>query len=245
MTIRTDWPKYAAASGTHEKVLSIIADMISQSANSQIRACDVPCGAGAFSQQLSERGVDVVAVDIAPADSFVYDPEKRVLHDCNQGLPFDNEKLDLVVSIEGIEHLENPTRFLRECSRVTKPGGLIILTTPNVDSFRSRKYAFFRGYHKYFGPGHGDQKDSGHLLPIDAMFVVNSIRAIGLELVMITSNRLSGKSWLKERLRKKLQEGLPDYMRNSSIFYGEVAIYVIRKSAPQTVAPVNSPNAER
>jgi hypothetical protein len=26
MTIRTDWPKYAAASGTHEKVLSVIAD---------------------------------------------------------------------------------------------------------------------------------------------------------------------------------------------------------------------------
>lgn len=230
MSTRTDWPKYAAASGTHEKVLSVIADRFANSAKDRIQACDVPCGAGALSQRLAETGVQVTAVDIAPADVFVFDPAKRVLHDCNQGLPFADGSLDLVVSIEGIEHLENPSQFLRECFRVAKSGGLIILTTPNVDSFRSRKYAFFRGYHKYFGPGQDDQKDSGHMLPVDAMFVVNAVRKIGLEIVEITTNRQTGISWWKELLRNKLQANLPDYLRDKTIFYGEVAIYVLKKA---------------
>jgi SAM-dependent methyltransferase len=49
----------------------------------------------------------------------------------------------LVVSTETIEHLENPFHFIRELSRVTKPNGVIIITTPNVHSIRSRlKYLF-------------------------------------------------------------------------------------------------------
>ncbi len=230
MPIRTDWPKQAAAAGTHEKVLSVIAGLIPDAAKGTIQACDVPCGAGAFSQRLAETGIKVTAVDIAPADVFVFDPARRVLHDCNLGLPFPDQSLDLVVSIEGIEHLENPSHFLRECARVAKPGALIILTTPNVDSFRSRKYAFFRGYHKYFGPGHDGQKDSGHMLPVDAMFVVNTVRKLGLDVIEITSNRQSGQSWFKELLRRKLQANLPEYMRNSSLYFGEVAIYILRKA---------------
>lgn len=231
MSIRTDWPKHAAAPGTHEKVLSIVLDHVAKAAGKTFTACDVPCGAGSFSKRVAEAGVNITAVDIAPADAFVFDPSKRILHDCNKGLPFPDESLDLVVSIEGIEHLENPSHFMRECARVAKPAGLIILTTPNVDSFRSRKYAFFRGYHKYFGPSDDSQKDSGHMLPVDAMFVTNTARKIGLEIVEITSNRQTGKTLSKELMRKTLQSKLPDYMRNAAIFYGEVAIYILRKPA--------------
>jgi len=203
---------------------------INKTTKETITACDVPCGAGAFSRRLAESGINVTAVDIAAADNFIYDPTKRILHDCNKGLPFDSESLDFVISIEGIEHLENPSEFIRECTRVAKPGGLIILTTPNVDSFRSRKYAFFRGYHKYFGPSENCQKDSGHLLPVDAMFVVNTARKSGLEIVDITSNRQSGKTLLIEFFRERLQANLPDYLKSSSLYYGEVAIYVMRKN---------------
>ncbi|MEI7428836.1 MAG: class I SAM-dependent methyltransferase [Betaproteobacteria bacterium] len=230
MSIRSDWPKHAAAPGTHEKVLSIVLNQVTKTTKKNITACDVPCGAGSFSRRLAESGINVTAVDIAAADNFIFDPTKRILHDCNKGLPFDKESLDFVISIEGIEHLENPSEFIRECARVAKPGGLIILTTPNVDSFRSRKYAFFRGYHKYFGPSENSQKDSGHLLPVDAMFVVNTARKSGLEIVDITSNRQSGKTLLIEFFRKRLQANLPDYLQNPSLYYGEVAIYVMRKN---------------
>jgi 2-polyprenyl-3-methyl-5-hydroxy-6-metoxy-1,4-benzoquinol methylase len=229
MSIRSNWPKHAAAPETHERVFSIVLDHIAGAPEDTFTACDVPCGAGSFSRRISEAGVNVTAVDITAADNFVFDPAKRILHDCNMGLPFDDESLDLVISIEGIEHLENPSCFIRECARIAKPGGLIILTTPNVDSFRSRKYAFFRGFHKYFGPGENGQKDSGHLLPVDAMFVVNMARKTGLEVIDITSNRQAGKTLLIESFRKKLQESLPEYLRSAAIFYGEVAIYVMKK----------------
>jgi SAM-dependent methyltransferase len=233
MSNRSDWPKHAAAPGTHEAVLSIVREFIERGPKTTLTACDVPCGAGAFSKRIAEMGIDVTAVDIAAADNFIFDPEKRILHDCNKGLPFASDSLDAVVSIEGIEHLENPSQFIRECARVAKPGGLIILTTPNVDSFRSRKYVFSRGYHKYFGPSQNGQKDSGHLLPVDAMFVINTAGKSGLELVDIRSNRASGKTLVIEFFRKYLQARLPDYLRTSALFYGEVAIYVMRKKVGQ------------
>jgi len=208
MTSRTDWPQYAAASGTHERVLEIITKLLSENFLKNAVACDVPCGAGAFSQSLAELGVNVTAVDIAPADTFVFDPSKRLLHNCNQGLPFENDSLDIVVSIEGIEHLENPTNFLRECMRVAKPEGLVIITTPNVDSFRSRKYVFYRGYHRYFGPK-DEGKDSGHMLPVDAIFMISTIRKLGFKLINITTNKPNKRSLLKEFLRKMLQKRLP------------------------------------
>ncbi len=228
MSIRTDWPKHAAASGTHDKVLSLAAEIARGKPG--LAACDIPCGAGAFSHALSALGVAVTAVDIAPADKFVFDPARRILHDCNKGLPFPDASLDLVISIEGIEHLENPTQFLRECARVARPGATIILTTPNVDSFRSRKYVFLRGYHKYFGPGRDGEKDSGHMLPVDAMFVTHAASRIGLRLREITTNKIAGKSLVKELLRKKLQSWMPEPLRTESLFYGEVTMYVFSKS---------------
>ncbi|MBM3366973.1 MAG: methyltransferase domain-containing protein [Betaproteobacteria bacterium] len=104
---RTDWPTYAAASGTHEKVLQLATALLPQGV-AGLSACDVPCGSGSFSLRLAATGIQVAAVDIAPADHFVYDPGRRILHDCNLGLPFADASLDLVISIEGIDHMENP-----------------------------------------------------------------------------------------------------------------------------------------
>ena len=38
---------------------------------------------------------------------------------------------DVVCAVETIEHLENPRAFMRELVRLTKPGGWVIVTTPN------------------------------------------------------------------------------------------------------------------
>jgi SAM-dependent methyltransferase len=42
-----------------------------------------------------------------------------------------DEALDVVVSFETIEHLQDPVQFLNECQRVLRPGGLLICSTPN------------------------------------------------------------------------------------------------------------------
>jgi 2-polyprenyl-6-hydroxyphenyl methylase/3-demethylubiquinone-9 3-methyltransferase len=46
-------------------------------------------------------------------------------------LPFDNADFDYVVCTEVIEHIVEPQRALRELARVLRPGGMLVITTPN------------------------------------------------------------------------------------------------------------------
>lgn len=130
------------APGTQEKVLSIIKTMPPG------RLLDAPAGEGALSQKLSGSH-DVVAVDI---DEHYFKltgiPFKKV--DLNKELPFENDSFDYVVSIEGIEHLENPFLCVREFARVLRPEGSLIITTPNIMSIKSRTRFFFYSYYDFF-----------------------------------------------------------------------------------------------
>lgn len=221
------WPEHAAAHNTHNSMFNMISRHVGNVAG--VTICDIPCGAGLFSRRLADAGIQVTAMDIEAVEPYLFDVSRRVLGDANQGLPFESAKFDVLVTIEGIEHLENPTGFLRECARVVKPGGWVFLSTPNVDSFRSRKYILFRGHHRFFGPQSDQTKDSGHLLPIDMIFFRGAAAHAGLEIIDIGVNDLSGKSWIKEWLRRVLVRRLPVSMRGEIPFYGDVIIYALHK----------------
>ena len=221
------WPAHAAAFNTHNQMFSMISKHIGNMPG--VTICDVPCGAGMFSKRLADAGMEVTAVDIEAVEPYLFDTTKRFLADANHGLPFESAKFDALVTIEGIEHLENPSGFLRECARVVKSGGWVFLSTPNVDSFRSRKTVMLRGYHKYFGPLSDQTKDSGHLLPVDMTFFRGAAARAGLEIVDVDVNDLSGKNWAKELLRKVLVRNLPTSMHGDIPFYGDVIIYAMRK----------------
>jgi 2-polyprenyl-3-methyl-5-hydroxy-6-metoxy-1,4-benzoquinol methylase len=55
-----------------------------------------------------------------------------------------------VVAAEVIEHLENPRQVAREWFRILKPGGTLILSTPNNESIRSLLALLMRGQHVAF-----------------------------------------------------------------------------------------------
>lgn len=58
-------------------------------------------------------------------------------------LPFDDSAFDLIACVEGIEHVVDRHKTLRELRRVLKPGGVMLITTPNMLSLRARfAYAF-------------------------------------------------------------------------------------------------------
>ena len=52
-----------------------------------------------------------------------------------QNIPFGNEKFDVITAIEVIEHVENPSKALKEVHRVLKKGGIFVMTTPNTNLF--------------------------------------------------------------------------------------------------------------
>ena len=71
---------------------------------------------------------------------------------------------DAATALEIIEHLENPRHFLRECMALLKPGGTLILSTPNIDTPRSILRFLTRGHFRQFDDM--DYNTSGHITPL-------------------------------------------------------------------------------
>lgn len=226
------WKKVrmGSAPNTHEAAFDLFTSHVGSVAG--LRICDVPAGAGAFSQRLLEEGARVAAVDIEAHGDFAPDRAILTLADANLGLPFEPASFDAVASIEGIEHLENPSFFLREIARVLKPGGWALVTTPNVDSFRSRLYRLLRGHYKFFRPESATARQYGHIHPIDMVFFKGAAQGAGLSLVATCVNeRTERHLWLKETFRKWLTRYWPESMRGKIPFYGDVMVYLLRKPA--------------
>jgi len=95
---------------------------------------DVGCANGAILNPLRNQhelhGVDIAEVLIkdACANGFA-----GKVHDLMQGpLPYADGTFDIVFSGETIEHQVDTDWLLREFNRVLKPGGLLVLTFPNI-----------------------------------------------------------------------------------------------------------------
>lgn len=89
------------------------------------KALDVGAREGHQTRWLRSRGYEVTSVDVETC----FDECLKI--DANEPLPFADESFDLVWCSEVIEHLKEPTAALAELRRVTRPGGDIVLTTPN------------------------------------------------------------------------------------------------------------------
>jgi ubiquinone/menaquinone biosynthesis C-methylase UbiE len=95
------------------------------------RLLDAGCGRYMkFCRELSNTAV-VVGIDL---DSVIETDNRRppfgVRGDLSR-LPFPSEYFDIVISRSVVEHLENPPAVFREFCRVLRPGGKVIIVTPN------------------------------------------------------------------------------------------------------------------
>lgn len=68
--------------------------------------------------------------------------------DLRERLPYDDASFDVVLLVEVVEHLSDHQAALGELARILKPGGALILTTPNVMRLNSRVHFMLSGYHK-------------------------------------------------------------------------------------------------
>jgi 2-polyprenyl-6-hydroxyphenyl methylase/3-demethylubiquinone-9 3-methyltransferase len=101
-----------------------------------LRMLDIGCGAGLLCEPFAGRGADVTGVDAA---------EKNIaaarLHAADQGLHIDyrvgeptqalgaDERYDLVLLLEVVEHVDNLAAFLEAAARHVAPGGLLVAST--------------------------------------------------------------------------------------------------------------------
>jgi len=96
------------------------------------RVLDLGCGTGYGTARLAEGRATVVGIDRVPPD-----PESRgsgglFARADLYGLPLRERSFDRVVSFQVIEHLEDPTHYLRAIAAFLRDEGLAILTTPNL-----------------------------------------------------------------------------------------------------------------
>lgn len=95
---------------------------------------DCGVGCGIYTRQMVARGMTVVGIDVnrsfAEAVSKVPGVVALVADICKpQGLPWQNFA-DVAVCSEVLEHVPHPDDAIRELHRALKPGGILILTTP-------------------------------------------------------------------------------------------------------------------
>ncbi len=95
------------------------------------RVLDLGCGSGYGTVELAKGASSVVGVDrIVPDASTRQSSVRWVSADLN-GLPLASSCFDLVVSFQVIEHLADPTEYLRSIASFLDPGGTALITTPN------------------------------------------------------------------------------------------------------------------
>jgi 2-polyprenyl-3-methyl-5-hydroxy-6-metoxy-1,4-benzoquinol methylase len=99
---------------------------------------DVGCGTGNLWPFVDAFFARYVGVDTVRYDGFPAEAEFHLLDLDRDSLPISDASAEVVAAVETIEHLENPRAFLRELVRIARPGGYVIVTTPNQLSLLSK-----------------------------------------------------------------------------------------------------------
>jgi SAM-dependent methyltransferase len=92
------------------------------------RILDIGCGSSRIIQDLPEAiGLDV----LLPKLRFLRDHHRRLVQGTVFALPFPAARFDIVICSEVIEHIAATSQVFHELTRVLRPGGTLILGTPD------------------------------------------------------------------------------------------------------------------
>ena len=176
---------------THHKVAELVLED-----GESMKVLDIPCGAGAFTYRLLKLGKEVTSADIE--NLLMFKHERFHIADMNTPLPFQNSEFDAVVCIDGIEHIENPFAFIRECNRILKSNGKLIISTPNITSMRSRWRWFLTGHHNKCKSPLNENKPSPlhHIHMMDFPKIRYILHTSGFGINRVGANRIKPVSWI-------------------------------------------------
>lgn len=129
---------------TSKNTHQVIFGLIDRDVHSVI--ADIPTGNGAFVQRLKDHGYhNIYAIDAE--NLFKVGHDDFIIGDMNEALPLPDNSCDIVVCIDGIEHISRQFDFVQEVNRILKKEGKFIFSTPNISSLRSRWKWFTTGHH--------------------------------------------------------------------------------------------------
>ena len=170
-----DDPKGTLPSGTaavrllrHTKKLLKKIERLLGKNRKEIHLLDVGCSSGAFISTVGDLGVDAAGVEPSrgPVKTAI-ESGLKVYQGYLNDIQFPGESFDVVTLFEVIEHLKEPLGLIKECRRILRRGGLLVIRTGNADSWTVR---FMKSRWDYFSISeHG-----GHI----SFFTPQSIKKI-------------------------------------------------------------------
>jgi SAM-dependent methyltransferase len=170
---------------------------------------DVGCGDGSFLDHLAsyvgDDRVRWVGVDYSEdqLEKAALLPYEFLQCDLDQGIPLPDASVDLVHAAEVIEHLVDPDLLLEESARVLRPGGQVLITTPNLHAWYNRvlfpfgvQPVFYESSSRSTAVGAGPLRrlkrqtlPVGHLRLFNRTALVDLLRQEGFEPVLVRGAR--------------------------------------------------------
>ena len=145
------------------------------------RVLDIGCGFGLLLDFLQSKGWDPYGVDFA-SDAITYGQKELGLKNISVGNlehdSFEENYFDMVTLASVIEHLDDPVDMLARIHRVLRPGGVLLITTPNAGSFNHKQaYQRWGG----FWPN--------HLVFFDRGFIREALSKAGFSSIVVANDR--------------------------------------------------------
>ena len=118
----------------HASHFIVLDSFIQHIRNKVSSIADIGCGAGSFLSHVSGLAKHIVAIE--PTKRYHSSLRKSgyaVFSYVSDALKKFQEGVDIAFAFQVIEHVQNPHEFLTEISSLLKPGGQLIIVTPNRD----------------------------------------------------------------------------------------------------------------
>jgi SAM-dependent methyltransferase len=229
----------------------------------QLEVLDLSCGRGELLSRFAKDGCRVRGSHYRPDDYKLKEDEPLYTAgltidagiDLTQPLPYETASRDVVLLSEVVEHLPNWMPVVREASRILRPGGYLILSTPNIHRLHSRLQFLFTGTHKLIRRRVGwdlqaDDLYAYHINPVDFPLLHTVLHQSGLTVEALDFTRfkiqhawilllyplIAGLSWLEFRkeidsdIQRRGARDLRRWMLSPAVLASEQLLVVARKS---------------
>ena len=126
-----------------QKYYSRYVDFVDKNAvQPKAKILDLGCGEGWGTLFLRQKGYDAIGLDLQPEplEAQSLDRDLPYLRGDGKTLPLANDSVDMVAMHQVLAHFPNPDASLKECLRILRPGGRLIIVGPNLLCFLYNAY---------------------------------------------------------------------------------------------------------
>lgn len=222
-----------ADNGLHNQIHNIVEYIFKDKKN--ISILDISAGEGALAIRLFNNGFkNICAVDINPKDFKFKNKIDFVELDLNSHTAVQDfiaanvDKYDLILGIETIEHLENPWSYMKLLKSVSKKNGIIMVTTPNINSIFSKiSFILFDRFHQFSE----SDLEYFHINPISFFELYTICRILRLKIETVLPGGLYPIIWISKSVLFSIIYSVSNiflYPFTRGLKYGWCCIYILK-----------------